>query len=101
MTGKLAARTVKGAVRNASGVLTEAIPYVGVAAMLAITAADLNDACDTMKDINALHDTIGLAPAEDNRVCGLSVPTRGLLVFSAQTDGSQSQYRRGREFVSH
>jgi hypothetical protein len=75
MTRRLKVRTVKAATRNASGVFVEAVPYAGIPLMLAVTAADLYDACETMKEINALHASIGLEATDTDKVCGLSVPS--------------------------
>lgn len=75
MTRRLKVRTVKAATRNASSVFLESVPYIGIAAMLAVTAADLHAACETMKDIDSLHASMGLEPADAKEVCGLTVPS--------------------------
>ncbi|WP_154664685.1 hypothetical protein [Gemmobacter nectariphilus] len=76
--GRIARRTATAATRNASSVVAEAIPYLGIAAMLAVTAYDLKDSCDTIKDLHALD--VAIDPTkefgeEETAVCGLSVPT--------------------------
>jgi hypothetical protein len=75
MTRRLKVRTAKAATRNASSVFLESVPYVGIAAMLAVTAADLHDACETMKDIDSLHASMGLEPTDAKEVCGLTIPS--------------------------
>lgn len=75
MTRRLKLRTAKAATRNASGVVIEAVPYAGIPLMLAVTAADLYDACEIMKEINTLHASIGLESNDINKVCGLSIPS--------------------------
>lgn len=77
--GRIAARTATAATRNASSVFAEAIPYLGIAAMLGVTAYDLKDSCDTIKDLHALD--VAIDPSkefgpEETEVCGLSVPTK-------------------------
>lgn len=76
---RIARRTAVAASRNASSVVAEAIPYLGIAAMLGVTAYDLKDSCDTIKDLHALD--VAIDPekeisAEDTEVCGLRVPTK-------------------------
>jgi hypothetical protein len=39
----------------------EAVPYIGVGTMLAVTAMDIKDACDTMKDMDNLLIALGVA----------------------------------------
>lgn len=76
--GRIAKRTATAATRNASSVFAEAIPYLGIAAMLGVTAYDLKDSCDTIKDLHALDVAIDPAKefgAEETEICGLSVPT--------------------------
>lgn len=77
MTHRLAGRTAVAAGRNASSVFAEAVPYVGVAAMLTVTALDLQDACNTMRDIESLHLSLGLEAnsLDASKVCGISLPT--------------------------
>jgi hypothetical protein len=75
MTRQLKARTVKTASRNVSSAVAEAVPYIGIPVMLAVTAADLYDACQTMKEIDALHRSIGLDIEETKDVCGMTVPS--------------------------
>lgn len=77
--GRIARRTATAATRNASSVVAEAIPYVGIAAMLAVTAYDLKDSCDTIKDLHALD--VAIDPTkefgeQETAVCGLGVPTK-------------------------
>jgi len=54
-SGRIARRTGIAASRNASSVVAEAIPYIGIAAMLGVTAYDFKDSCDTMRDLHALN----------------------------------------------
>jgi hypothetical protein len=44
--GRIARHTAQTATRNASSVVVEAIPYLGIAAMLGVTTYDLKDSCD-------------------------------------------------------
>lgn len=72
-------RVVKGTTRDLGAMFGEAIPYFGIAAIVGATAWDLNDACDTMKDLRSLEEAFGSASdAEQDltTVCGQTVPTK-------------------------
>ena len=76
---RISRRTVASASRNAGSVVAEAIPVAGVAVVLGVTAWDLKDSCDTMKDLNELERASNPSAeldAEALHVCGLQVPTK-------------------------
>ena len=75
VTRSVAARAAGNATRNLTSVVAEALPYVGVAAMLSVTAWDLHDACQTIKEINELHVSFGVEVVDETRVCGMTVPS--------------------------
>jgi hypothetical protein len=75
---RVSRRTTTAAVRNAGSVFAEAIPFAGIAVVVGVTAWDLRDSCETLKDLQAFH--LALNPlAEESpdqaEVCGLTVPT--------------------------
>jgi hypothetical protein len=47
-------RLAKGVSRNVAALPSESIPYLGLGVTLAVTYLDIYDACQTMKDFNAL-----------------------------------------------
>jgi hypothetical protein len=60
-------------------VVAEAIPLAGVAVIVGVTAWDLNDSCETMKDLHELDVAFNPNAAFDTsatEVCGLEVPTK-------------------------
>ncbi|THD73242.1 hypothetical protein E7681_11095 [Thalassobius vesicularis] len=76
--GRIGRRTAAGAARNAGSVVAEAIPFAGIAVVLGVTAWDLKDSCDTMKDLHELE--LAFVPGteadpEATEVCGLAVPS--------------------------
>jgi len=73
---RLATRSLANATRNASSVAGEAIPLIGTAIIVGVTAWDVHDACETMKDINELNGAFGHAKEDQTRVCGLKVPSQ-------------------------
>ena len=98
---RIAKRTARTATRNASSVVAEAIPYVGIGAMLAVTAYDLKDSCDTIKDLHALDvaiDPTKKFSAEDAHVCGLSVPTKDE-VWQQVKSSSEEAWVGAREYL--
>jgi septal ring factor EnvC (AmiA/AmiB activator) len=78
-TRRVANRTAAGATRNLAATFGEAVPVIGIGVVVAATVWELKDACDTMKDLQALE--VALDPtkalADDvSEVCGLQVPTK-------------------------
>lgn len=73
---RLATRVALGATRNASSVLAEAIPTLGVAVVLGVTALDLRDACETLKDLNELGVAFDHGEEDQSKVCGMKIPTK-------------------------
>ncbi len=73
---RIAKRLAANAARNFSSVLGEAIPYLGTALIVTVTAADIKDACDTMVDINELAGSMGAETnsSDENEVCGIKIP---------------------------
>jgi hypothetical protein len=85
MKPALQARLAKGVSRNLAAIPAESIPYVGVGVILAVTAADLVDACETMKDFNSLLVQLG-AGEKNPELCGRKVPTKEEIWSSVKTD---------------
>ena len=77
LSKKIVKRTWWRTGRNIAGVVPEAIPVVGIFAIVSLTALDIKDACDTMRDMKELNAQFG--PDEnaiDERdVCGVNVPS--------------------------
>lgn len=91
--GRIARRTATAATRNASSVVAEAIPYLGIAAVLAVTTFDLKDSCDTIKDLHELD--VAIDPSkefgeEETTVCGLSVPTKDEVWHQVKTGSEEA-----------
>lgn len=76
---RVSKRTAAGAARNAGSVAAEAIPFVGVAVIVGVTAWDLKDSCDTIRDLHelelAFNPGLGADP-DATEVCGMTVPTK-------------------------
>ena len=76
ITSKIAKRTVRNVGINVASVPLEAIPWIGIASVVGVTAMDIKDGCDTMKDINSLMEDMELDHKSDqNKVCGYKIPS--------------------------
>ena len=76
-------RAVKTSKREVSSMAGEALPYFGTAVIVAVTAMELVDLCDTIQDMNVLKRAFdpNLNPSEEElTVCSIKIPTRAELV---------------------
>ena len=81
LSKRISARTLKGAVRNAAVAPAEAIPNVGLAVILGVTAYELADACATMKDIKELNRLLSnRAEIDEATVCGIEAPNKASIL---------------------
>lgn len=73
------ARAVRTATRSVSSTFGEAVPYVGTAVIVGVTALELKDLCDTLKDMDELRRAFNpnLPPSnETTTICAMEVPSR-------------------------
>jgi len=78
-SGRISRRVVIDTARNTGSMAAEAIPYIGIAAIVGTTTWELRDACETMKDLHALDVAFNPDAANDAdavAVCGKQVPTK-------------------------
>ncbi len=77
VTQRIVKRTAKNVATNVGSIIGEALPYVGVASIIGVTALDIKDGCDTVRDVNEMISLLEIEPIEDDesRVCGTKVPT--------------------------
>lgn len=80
VAGRVRERLAKGVARNVSSVPAESIPYLGIGVTLSMTALDLYDACQTMKEFNELLLKLGQGVESDEAVCGMKLPTKDEVV---------------------
>lgn len=76
---RIAKRTATGASRNVAATFGEAVPLYGIGVVIAATAWELRDACETMKDLHDLDVAFNPEKAKSpdiTEVCGLKVPTK-------------------------
>lgn len=85
-------RLAKGVSRNVAALPSESIPYLGLGVTLAVTSLDIYDACQTMKDFNALLKMMGQGE-ENPDLCGQKVPTVDQVLASAKSEWRTSVQR--------
>lgn len=76
ITQRVAKRTARNITANIAAIPAESIPAIGIGVVLAITAMDLHDACDDLKDMNELSSLMNLSTnnQETSKICGMSLP---------------------------
>ena len=67
-------RAVANAVKNAASYAAEIIPLLGVPVITTLTASDLYDDCQTLKDLNELNANFDHDKTDENTVCGIKFP---------------------------
>ena len=85
-TKKLSKRITRNAKINIASMPFESIPLIGIATIVSVTAMDINDACETMKDLDELSILIDDEGVTTNRkkVCGTKVPTKQELITTLE-----------------
>lgn len=86
-------RAQTSASRGAKAMVPKAVPYFGTAVIAGVTAMELNDLCQTIKDINALKKAVDPEAEPDDRevsVCSMRVPTRQELWEAAKRSPAQA-----------
>ena len=74
MAANVSTRLATAVSRNVAAIPAEAVPYIGIGVNLSVTALDVYDACQTMREINELMKLLkqGVANAD---FCGVKLPT--------------------------
>lgn len=75
IANKIRARSARNAAINVTDLLPASIPFLGIPVSVALTVMDVNDACNTMKDLNDMNQEFQLDHGDVTRVCGLPVPS--------------------------
>ena len=83
---RISKRQAINAARNAGGAFGEAVPMLGVAAIVGLTAMEIKDACDTIRDsvaIRQVFDPEIQMSDEELTACGQVVPPKEELMATA------------------
>lgn len=90
-------RLAKGVARNTAAIPAESLPYVGIGVTLSVTALDIYDACETMKDINGLLVLLGQGQVNPD-FCGTKFPK--LPTTKQVVDGLSASWKASMESVT-
>ena len=89
MATSVRTRLAKGVVRNNAAIPAEALPYIGIGVTLSVTALDVYDACQTMREINELMKLLGQGE-ENADFCGVKMPTVPQVLARMQSEWKAS-----------
>jgi hypothetical protein len=70
---RITRRAVANAVKNASSFVAEIVPVGGIAIIVGLTASDIYDDCQTIKDLNELNVTFEHEKEDETSVCGMNM----------------------------
>lgn len=75
ITKRIAKRTVRNISANVAALSGEVVPVVGSALVISITAMDVYDACQDMKDLDELQSLLSLDDVNQDtkKVCGIKL----------------------------
>ena len=75
---RLASRTKRVAAKSIAAIPAEAIPFIGIAVLIADTGYELYAACETLNDLDTLYTELGMAQATPkdtlHSVCSPELP---------------------------
>jgi hypothetical protein len=72
----LARRVSRNVSRNVSTMAGTAIPYIGAGVLVAMTALDIKDGCESLKELNEMNRAMSLEREDESHVCTMQVPTK-------------------------
>lgn len=90
---RVSRRITVSSLRNAGSMAAEAMPFIGAAAIVGVTALEMHDACEALKDVQELNTAFnpGSAPSEETQtVCSIEMPSREELLASLQKSPGQA-----------
>lgn len=96
---KIAERSAKTATRNIASLGGEAIPFLGTALILGVTAWDIYDLCETLKDINQINQVFGHPLQNQQAVCGREIPSTAQVMASV-TSNWQLAYKSATDSIN-
>lgn len=98
---KIGKRSVKSATRNVSSMPGEAIPWLGTAVIAGVTALELYDLCETMKDMTELKrafDPTFTTNADELEVCSIKVPPKEEII-EAVKNSPEMAWKQAKSFT--
>lgn len=95
-------RVVRSAVRTVGTLSGKAFPGVGIAVSVGVTALDIKDFCDTIRDMNSVSRYIDPSEAADDSettVCSMRLPTAEEIRTQLTTISPQEVWEKSKNFV--
>ena len=99
---RTAARSAIAATRNFSSLSGEAIPILGIAVIAGVTAWNIHDSCQMMKELDELNAEfeLQLHLEEKQTVCGVEVPSKEEILAEMQENWLMA-YEKARTSINH
>jgi Na+/H+-dicarboxylate symporter len=72
---RIGRRAITNAAKNFYSLAEELVPVIGFAIVLGVTISDLNDDCQTLKDLNELNNAFDIKNEDEKTVCGMKIPS--------------------------
>lgn len=72
----LARRISRNVSRQVAGMAGTSIPYLGAGVSVAMTALDVKDGCESLRELNEMNHTMKLETEDESPVCAIQVPTK-------------------------
>ena len=98
---RTATRSALAATRAVVTAPAKAIPYLGTAVVVGTAALEINDYCNTIRDMNEIQREITPSKTlfeDELQVCGMEVPTRDDVLNQIRTEPIR-MWRRSRDFL--
>lgn len=89
---RIATRSAIGASRNVASLPGEALPLLGTALVVGVTAWDIHDLCLTIKDLNEINNAFGHPVEDEKAICGMKVPSKEQVISDSKRNW-QSAYK--------
>ena len=88
------------ATRNITSISGEAIPILGIAVIAGVTAWNIHDSCQMMKELDELNAEFELHLEEKQTVCGIEVPTKKEILAEMRESWLMA-YKKARTAINH
>jgi hypothetical protein len=82
----LARRVFRNVSRNVSTMAGTSIPYIGVGVSVAMTALDIKDGCESLKELNEMNRAMNLEKENESHVCTMQVPAKEEVIAQVITN---------------
>jgi len=96
---KMSSRSLKMATANVAALPAEFVPAAGMAVIIAMTAWDVRQLCEGMKELNSVRQTFGFSKEDETSMCGFKVPSKKD-VQKEMADNYHGAVAKAKEYIS-